>query len=164
MQAMRPEPQHRIDERAISLWRVHGIFGPVFWGVTGTMFLFVMSMATSVVKWWFIPAFYPVILLYAVGTILVIPPLRWKYWRYEVDDSELYLQRGFLLIRRTVIPLVRVQHVDTTQGPISKYFGLSAVRVSTAASTHEIPALSDEVADDLRDRISRLAREAREQL
>jgi hypothetical protein len=50
------------------------------------------------------------------------------------------------------------------QGPLAKLFGLSAVTVSTAASTHEIPALSDETADQLRDSISVLAREARDQL
>jgi len=35
---------------------------------------------------------------------------------------------------------------------------LSAVTISTAAGNHEIPALAEEVADELRDRISILAR------
>jgi len=37
-------------------------------------------------------------------------------------------------------------------------FGLASVTISTAAGVHEIPALSIEVADELRDKISRLAR------
>jgi membrane protein YdbS with pleckstrin-like domain len=68
------------------------------------------------------------------------------------------------VVHRTLVPLVRVQHVDTVQGPVAKLFRLSAVTVSTAAGTHEIPSLSDDVADQLRDRISAMARQAREQL
>jgi hypothetical protein len=104
------------------------------------------------------------LLLQAVLGIAVIPRLRYNYWRYHVDESELDIQSGVFVITRTLVPLVRVQNVDTVQGPLGKYFGLSSVTVSTAASTHEIPALSDEQADALRDRISRLAQVARESL
>jgi membrane protein YdbS with pleckstrin-like domain len=54
--------------------------------------------------------------------------------------------------------MVRVQHVDTSQGPIMRAFGLSDVKVSTAAGVHAIPALADHDADALRDRIAVLAR------
>jgi Uncharacterized conserved protein len=54
--------------------------------------------------------------------------------------------------------MVRVQHVDTEQGPLLRHFGLSTVSISTAAGTHKIPALSDNVASSLRDAISELAR------
>jgi membrane protein YdbS with pleckstrin-like domain len=161
---MRNPPNQQIDPRAISLWRVQGLFAPLFWGGAGAVALVLMQRSTTFVPTWFIAAFVGLVLSYAAFRVLVVPAWRWRYWRYEVDDCELYLQHGFLVIRRTVIPLLRIQHVDTTQGPVSKHFGLSAVRVSTAASAHEIPALADEVADNLRDRISQLAREAREQL
>ncbi len=54
--------------------------------------------------------------------------------------------------------MIRVQHVETKQGPILKYFNLASVSISTAATTHEIPALSNEIASDLRDKISTLAK------
>ena len=54
--------------------------------------------------------------------------------------------------------MARVQHVDTRQGPLLRHYGLSTVTISTAAGTHEIPALADDVAGILRDRISELAR------
>ncbi len=54
--------------------------------------------------------------------------------------------------------MIRVQHVDTEQGPVLKKFGLATVSVSTAATTHNIPALALEEALELRDRIGILAR------
>jgi hypothetical protein len=102
--------------------------------------------------------------LFFVVAVVVVPPLRYRYWRYHLDEHELELQRGLLVKRRTLVPLVRVQNVDTVQGPLLRYFGLSTVTVSTAAGTLEIPALSDAVADELRNQISSLARLARESL
>lgn len=54
--------------------------------------------------------------------------------------------------------MVRVQHVDTKQGPLMSKFVLASVTISTAAGSHEIPALKEEIADELRDHISILAR------
>ena len=103
-------------------------------------------------------------LLYGVWAVALLPPLRFRLWRYELREHELEIQEGLLVVRRMLIPLVRVQHVDTRQGPLARWFGLSSVTVATAGSSHEIPALNDHVANLLRDRISALARTARDAL
>ncbi len=105
-----------------------------------------------------------VFVVFALVQIGFVPQMRYRHWRYHVDAQELDIQFGVFVVRRTLIPLVRVQHVDTVQGPLSKQFGLSSVTVSTAAGSHVIPGLSDEAADQLRDHISALARVARESL
>lgn len=105
-----------------------------------------------------------VFVAFALVQIGFVPQVRYRHWRYHVDAQELDIQSGVFVVRRTLIPLVRVQHVDTVQGPLSKQFGLSSVTVSTAAGSHVIPGLSDEAADQLRDHISALARVARESL
>ncbi len=87
-----------------------------------------------------------------------VPEIRYRRWRWEVTEVEVRLQHGLFIIERTVIPMVRIQHVDTSQGPIMRAFGLSEVKVSTAAGSHSIPALADEDAAMLRDRIAVLAR------
>lgn len=92
----------------------------------------------------------------------IVPYIRWRHWRYAIDEHEIDLKRGILVITRTLIPIKRVQHVDTRQGPILRHYGLATVTISTAATTHEIPALSEEVADEARNRISNLARIAQD--
>ena len=95
--------------------------------------------------------------------IAVIPPIRYRLWRYQLREDQLFLQRGFLVIRRTLIPLIRVQNVDTVQGPIARRFGLWSVVVFTAANAQSIPALSKSQADTLRESIAELARRARDE-
>jgi len=60
------------------------------------------------------------------------------------------------------VPMLRVQHVDTTQGPLDQALGLATVVVHTAAGTTTIPALTEGDAGRLRDRIAALARTADE--
>jgi len=101
-------------------------------------------------------------LAYYFAGIFLIPYIRWKHWRYEIDEHEIDLMRGVLIRRRTLIPLSRVQHVDTTQGPILRWYKLASVTISTAATTHEISALDVLIADQVRDTISTYARLAEE--
>ena len=94
----------------------------------------------------------------AVGG-LVLPLLRWRSWRYEVRDEEIDLLRGALVVRRTLIPMTRVQHVDTQRTPLSDLFRLRSVTVHTAAGSHSVPALRPGDAAAIRDRIAQLARQ-----
>jgi len=99
----------------------------------------------------------------AIGVVLlgglVLPMLRWRTWRYEVRDQEIDLLRGAVVVTRTLIPMTRVQHVDTRRTPLSDFFDLRAVTVHTAADSHEIPALRPQDAVSIRDRIAVLARQ-----
>ena len=101
-----------------------------------------------------------VVIIYAYLFIVLFPKIRWLRWRYEVRESEIELQHGLFIVKRTLIPMVRVQHVDTSQGPILRKYNLAGITISTAATNHTIPALVMEEADELRSRISVLARVA----
>jgi uncharacterized protein len=108
--------------------------------------------------------FFGVLLALAVlalaGVVVgVVPELRWRRWRYEIRPDEVDLQRGIFWISRTLVPLARIQHVDTRQGPLQRRFGLSTVVLYTAAGPNQIPELSTPVAERARDRIAELTRE-----
>jgi uncharacterized protein len=89
----------------------------------------------------------------------VMPGLRWRRWRYEIRPDEVDLQRGIFWISRTLVPLARIQHVDTRQGPLQRQFGLSTVVFYTAAGPNQIPELSTSVAAEARDRIAELTKD-----
>jgi uncharacterized protein len=99
----------------------------------------------------------------AVGVVAIggvaAPLLRWRTWRYEVRDEEIDLLRGAVVVRRTLVPMTRVQHVDTQRTPLSDLFELRSVTVHTAAGSHSIPALRPGDAAAIRDRIAVLARQ-----
>src|SRR5690606_8331290 len=101
-------------------------------------------------------------LILAALFIVIIPSVRWKRWRYEVTEHELELQYGVIFIHRTLVPMVRNKHVDTSQGPLLKKYRLATVSISTAATVHEIPAVDIREAEELRRSISALARVAKD--
>ncbi|WP_174735081.1 PH domain-containing protein [Mesobacillus harenae] len=157
---MLSEPQSKISERALKVWRISGALHSGFiWLISaGLIFL------SSYMQWpiWVIGAIILGALSYTYMFVFLLPSLRWKRWRYEVREQEIELQFGVFIIKRTLIPMIRVQHVDTQQGPLLRKYGLATVTVSTAATTHEIPALDLSEAEGLRHSISRLARVADE--
>jgi membrane protein YdbS with pleckstrin-like domain len=100
-----------------------------------------------------------VVLLLGVGHAV----LRFRAFRYAVTDDTLRIERGVLTQVRTVVPYVRVQHVDTQRRPIERAVGLSRVVVYTAGSRGadvSIPGLSPDRAIGLQDRLRSLAVES----
>jgi len=94
----------------------------------------------------------------AIAAVVVAPRVRLRRFRYEVRDDEIDLQRGIVVQTRTLVPMVRVQHVDVRRTVLSRMFGLAAVVFHTAAGANDIPALRDADAAAIRDRIADLAR------
>ena len=94
----------------------------------------------------------------ALAAVVVVPRLRLRRFRYEVREDEIDLRRGIVVQTRTLVPMVRVQHVDTRRTVVSRMFGLAAVVFHTAAGVHAIPALREADAAAIRDRITDLAR------
>ncbi len=155
--------ENRLSPEAINAWRISGSIGSLVYWIIPLVYGAVSIGSSTLPEW---PA-YLLGVLFLTLTFLeatVIPYIRWKRWSYRVDRHEIDLQRGLFVITRTLIPVKRVQHVDTRQGPVYRQFGLASVTISTAGDVHEIPALSEPVADDLRHKISEYARVAREDL
>ena len=155
---MKGEPAERLDPRAITLWRI-----------AGTLNMLPLLIGAGFAGWALlrfgdVSFFFGVLLALAVlalaGVVVgVVPELRWRRWRYEIRPGEVDLQRGIFWISRTLVPLARIQHVDTRQGPLQRRFGLSTVIFYTAAGPNQIPELSTPVAAEARDRIAELTRE-----
>jgi hypothetical protein len=153
-------PDKRIDENAIKAWKITA----AIWSA----FLFVIPGGLyAIYEFGDLPVIYPIIagpvsvLLYTI-IVFVLPKFRWKRWYYDVDEQAVDMLRGIIFRKRTLVPVNRIQHVDTKQGPIYRKFGLSSINISTAATTHEIPALDEETATQLRNNISELVRRVKE--
>jgi len=100
-----------------------------------------------------------VLVLAGVGRAL----LAHRIWRFELQDDALFLIRGVVTRTDTSVPYVRVQHVDTTRGPLERSVGLASVVVYTAGSRGAditIPGLRPERATELRERLRDLAIES----
>jgi membrane protein YdbS with pleckstrin-like domain len=152
------EPAERLDPRAITVWRITGTLNmlPLLVGA-GFAALALSRFGGGSLFFGALPVL--AVLALSGGVVGVVPGLRWRRWRYEIRPDEVDLQRGIFWISRTLVPLARIQHVDTRQGPLQRRFGLSTVVFYTAAGPNQIPELSTLVAERVRDRIAELTRE-----
>jgi hypothetical protein len=94
----------------------------------------------------------------AIVFVVVLPELRWRRWRWEIHAHEIDIQRGGVSVTRTLVPIARVQHVDTEEGVLQRTLDLATVVVHTAAGRNEIPQLGVLEAHRVRDRIAELTR------
>ena len=98
-------------------------------------------------------ALVPVVGLLAV---IVVPSRRYQRLAYALHPTLLQVVRGWLFHVDTIVPLVRVQHIDVTRGPLDKAFGTSTLVVHTAGTHNSIvvlPGLAPEKAEAIRDEI-----------
>jgi hypothetical protein len=167
---MNQEPATRIHKAAIKAWTVNALLFGLLWFAPVIIYLAlaVNNNPDAVTPWyngidWLLfSALFIASLIFYLLTGILLPNVRWKRWKYDVSEKEIDMLRGIIIKKRTLVPINRVQHVDTKQGPIYRKFGLSSVTISTAATTHEIPALDDDTADQLRTTISTLVRKVKD--
>lgn len=88
--------------------------------------------------------------------IFFTPPRRYKAWGYDAGEEELHVQSGIWVKSRTVVPYGRVQHIDVSQGPVERRYGVGTLTLHTAGtrgSAVSLPGLQMEDAERLRDEI-----------
>ena len=96
------------------------------------------------------------VLLVGAALALVLPRLRYRFWRFDLRPEELYLERGVWNRVRTIVPLRRIQHLDVSQDVLERNYGLGRLIVHTAgtrSSNVVLPGLRYEEAERLRDEV-----------
>ena len=94
--------------------------------------------------------------LAALIATVTAPPRIWRRLGYRLAPNLLQVVRGWLFHTDTVVPFVRVQHIDVTRGPFDKLFGTASLVVHTAGthnSTVTLPGLAPDRAAEIRDLI-----------
>jgi hypothetical protein len=143
---------HRVEAAYADVMRISTLLGgvPAAIGATAADALWVSSLGVpvgllSLAAW----------LLLAICAI-VLPSRRYSRIGYAISDTELRVARGLFFRVDTMVPFVRVQHIDMEQGPIERQYGLSSLVVHTSGahnSTVTVPGLKTEVATTMRDAI-----------
>jgi uncharacterized protein len=146
-------PREHLPARALTSWRVASLLVGVPVVVAGLVAAVAIpglpSWARSLI------AAVPILL---VAADLAAQPIRFRLWRYAIDEEEITLQHGWPVTTLTVVPMVRVQHVSVERGPLARHFRLSDLSIHTAAGTIRIPAVDHDRAEEIRRQIATLAR------
>lgn len=153
------EPDRQIAKRAVKMWRISNTIGHAI-EIIITIVLFILDSKFDWYDW--VPYVLWISLglgvISAIWSILIEPTLVQKYWRYGIDKEFVKLRHGKWNIHHQLIPMSKVQYVGLEQGPLLRKFNLYTVSIGTMGSTHEIPAIPDTEAKELRDQIAVLAK------
>jgi membrane protein YdbS with pleckstrin-like domain len=170
---MRALPTRKLDKRITRVWRLSALANLLIWTLVALLPVGIVWLAlgglgetryrTAVDILGFVGlGLLALFVVFLVVFVVILPKIRWIQWSFEVLDEEIDIHHGIFWRKRVIIPLIRVQNVDTRQGPIMRANGLASFTVATAAGEHEIPGLDVAEADALRDHVAVLARIAQE--
>lgn len=145
-----------LDPRVVTLWRLQRLLGVLTLGLplAAAIVLGVRMVGPS----WLGVVLGGLVLVWRVVMAMAWPALMYRHTRYSVREHDLLVQSGVFFRRWSSVPYSRIQHVDTRQGPLERWLGLSRLAVYTAAGMSadgSIPGLAEEEAEALRDALSR---------
>ena len=143
-------PRHHVDRRFV-LWRT---LQALFWGVGVLGVLGVIWLRAEPARPWIGPPWVILAVVYAIN-VVVMPTWRYRVHRWEATDDTLYALEGWLSRTWRVVPVSRIQSIDTEAGPLQQMLGIATVKVTTAS--HEggvtVEGLDAAVARDTVDRL-----------
>lgn len=122
--------------------------GAVFWLAFAIGAVVAALLVPSGWWTWLIWLAVVLLLLAPIPGLTFVPSVRFRIHRWEVTEIAVHVRHGWLTVVDEIVPLSRVQTVDSTQGPLMRHFGLRTVKVSTASSAGivEIACLDDALA------------------
>lgn len=142
---------HQISPRYVTSQFVQNAIIIVLVAIAAAVAAIVLEMT-----WVWIPAG----ALIAIDVItLAILPRQARALGYVLRADDIVFRRGILWQRMVAVPYGRMQLVDITQGPLDRVFGLSQLKMVTAAAATgvQIPGLTQAAAEALRDTLIEVA-------
>ncbi len=150
-------PQSSLDPKVIGLWRLSGLL----WAVLplAAIAAFGGFLLYRLADWTLVQAMLPLlaILIVSVPLALMLPVASYRRWRWDISDDEVDTMQGLFTVTRRLVPMARIQHVDTTRDVFERSLQLATVVIYTAAGSSAIPGLPVQRAAAIRDQIAALA-------
>ncbi|MDO8743445.1 MAG: PH domain-containing protein [Candidatus Azambacteria bacterium] len=155
----------QLDPKAVWLFFIglvlRWFFIVIFLSIYGVAFLGNFSFSSLKWLWIIVPGFFILCFIWA--------KLTYHFYRYELTDAGFRKELGVIYKKYVTIPYDRIQNVDIYRGIWARILGLSDLNIQTAGasgmiiSEGRLPALSKEIAEQLRDEIIQRARQSKNQ-
>ncbi len=147
---------HQLDPGIKTLWFLSYMMRTLFFSVVILIadLFFIHSLLEG---WPMAKGYLPSgIFIFGLTIAIIAPPLKYRFWKFEVRDEEIYLERGVITRIKTIAPYRRVQHLDVEQNFIERMMGLSKLVIYTAGTRGAdiiIPGLPIAYSEMLRDQL-----------
>lgn len=138
---------NKLDKKAVASWRIKRSIAFAVIVIACAVILLLMPNETLYGK--IIAIAIAVLLVYKLAGLIVYPMIEYKQWGYAIAEDRVDIRHGIFFVKHTIIPVIRIQHITVSQGPINRKLGLYEVKMSLASDSFEIPCLSKETADEI---------------
>ncbi len=129
---------HSLDPRVIPLQQISGsiFIGAIAFG--SLVFLAIRILTERTPFWLFLLQMGVWLALVLLGLWHAVswPKRTYRHTSYRVDDQGIEIRRGVFWRVVINVPRSRVQHIDVSQGPIERRYGLGTLIIYTAGTDH----------------------------
>ncbi len=87
------------------------------------------------------------LMLYPLGFFLIRKAFYRK--KYGIREKDILFQSGLILLKHTIVPYMRIQHIELQESWLAKRFGLAKLRLYTTGNALSIPGLPLHVAQSI---------------
>jgi membrane protein YdbS with pleckstrin-like domain len=147
-----PAERHRLPARVTRYWRWRTFYS--------SLPLLVLLISVAIVlpwgPWWVRWGIVGVFVMVMAACLIILPPIRYRVFWFAISPTEIDIQNGIIFIKRSVVPMRRVQTLLSERGPIADHYRLTNLKIRTAAGSVRLSGLDRGEADELAERISRL--------
>ncbi len=148
-----PLERHRLNPRVKAYWRWRAFFAAIPSLVLLIGLAIVIPWGPPWLRWGIVG-----IAVIAVGVgMVVLPPIRYRVFWYAISETEIDIQHKIIFVERSIIPMHRVQSLQTERGPLADHYRMTNLKIKTAAGSVNISGLNRDEANTLCDRISKLS-------
>ena len=123
---------HQLDPRVIPLQRIGG---GIFTAMLATGSFIAVIVAGDGLLWLRLAVWLALVTVAAVF-FYRWPPRAYQHTSYRVDDQGVEIRKGVYWRVVINVPRSRVQHIDVSQGPIERRYGLGTRVIYTAGTDH----------------------------
>ncbi|PNZ66792.1 hypothetical protein E2556_11005 [Staphylococcus croceilyticus] len=100
---------------------------------------------------WTIALALGILILFIICFVFGVPFLKYKNFHYYYKDNEIYIRKGIIFIKTTIIPFYRIQNIDIEEGYLMRKYHLASLHLSTAGGDAEIELINKEEASKLKE-------------
>ena len=136
---------HQLVPRVIALERIAGglfIAGIALASLIGISVALLVSDDMPGVLRILLPGLWLMLALFGAWHAYSWPPRAYQHSFYRIDEQGVEIRKGVYWRIVINVPRSRVQHIDVSQGPIERRYGLGTLVIYTAGTDHAKVALS----------------------
>ena len=131
-------PAHRVDPAARWLWSAEGLVVTLV--AVAVVVVLGIVLPDDTPRWVdvLLDVLRALLAPLALVAVVIEPLWRYRVHRWEVTEDAVYTLEGWLTRTWRIVPISRIQTVDTTRGPLQQLLGLTSIRVRTARPPAEV--------------------------